>query len=102
MTTSFPDSLRTTLAAEVQEASDSWLSEPTEPYPSSAGFRADAEHVRVALLQLGYDVPLHVAATFWERYSEHMEAGWLAGPDTVESAVATIGSYCADLASDEN
>lgn len=57
--------------------------------------RKQAVNVQIALLELGHDVTVAVAAAVWRHHSNSLAAGWMSGAETVASAKRTLIAYCA-------
>jgi hypothetical protein len=53
---------------------------------SIAEERRDASNVQAALMDLGHEVRLEVAAMVWESYSTSLKATWMSGAETAPSA----------------
>ena len=90
----FPDELSPALARVVADAKGSYDCD----YPFDSAERELAANVQAALCQLGHEVSLSDAAAVWEAYSLHLQAGWLAGAETIKSAGECLRVYCADVA----
>jgi hypothetical protein len=56
--------------------------------------RQDAVNVQMALQELGQPVSLKVAAEAWRHHSNSLNAGWMPGADTIDSAKKTLFYYC--------
>lgn len=68
-------------------------------YPFDSVERAQAGNVQSALQSLGFEVSLSDAAAIWERYSLSLQAGWMSGAETVESASECLIIFCSDASS---
>ena len=92
------------LDAERSRALDSWVADCANTYSGEYPFdlteRAQASNVQAALMELGFDVSVAHAAAIWESYSGHLQAGWLDGAETVNSARETLLIYCIDIAAE--
>lgn len=92
------------LDAERSRALEAWVADCPDTYAGEYPFdlteRVQASNVQAALKQLGFDVTVAHAAAIWESYSRHLQAGWLAGAETVDSARETLLIYCIDIAAE--
>lgn len=77
------------LARWIQQSSASYVGLQLEQDEVS-----DARNVQLALHALGQDVTIEVAASVWKQYSQSMAASWMAGANTVQSAVRTLYQNC--------
>jgi hypothetical protein len=61
--------------------------------PTDKAERKHARNVQIALLELGHDASLAVAAAVWRHHSNSLMASWMSGAETVASAKRTLLAY---------
>lgn len=83
--------LRSNLSSLIEKCSDSGFDREHRFDPTE---HKDAVNVKIALLELGHDVEVAVAAAVWRHYSNSLMAGWMSGAETVKSAKRTLLAYC--------
>ena len=69
-------------------------SEATNKWTVSTEDLPDALVVQAVLGELGQDVSVTLAATFWKVYSDKLAASWMTGANSLRSARKAIFSYC--------
>lgn len=83
--------LRSNLSSLIEKCSDSGFDREHRFDPTE---HKDSVNVKIALLELGHDVEVAVAAAVWRHYSNSLMAGWMSGAETVRSAKRTLLVYC--------
>jgi hypothetical protein len=85
---------------KLKKVLDHVSSEHSINYPNHSEEIAEAENLKAALKEFGFDVYLCNAAYLWEAYSRSLQAGWITGPSNIDEAKNCIVCFVDDLYGD--